>query len=111
MIKISICDDSPVYLEKLRDKITSIMERCRVRCSVSLFPSGKEFLKQHTEIPFDVVFLDIKMPDMDGFKVAERIRKTSENTVIIFVTTEDSMVYDSFSFQPFDFIQIGRAHV
>ncbi len=104
MIKISICDDSPVYLEKLRDKITSIMESCRVRCSVSLFPSGKEFLKQHTEIPFDVVFLDIKMPDMDGFKVAERIRKTSENTVIIFVTTEDSMVYDSFSFQPFDFI-------
>lgn len=104
MIKISVCDDSPVYLEKLRDKITRIMENCRVRCSVSVFPSGKEFLKQHGETPFDVIFLDIKMPDMDGFKVAEKLREISENTVIIFVTTEDAMVYDSFSFQPFDFI-------
>ena len=35
MIKISVCDDSPVYLEKLRDKITGIMENCRVQLTAS----------------------------------------------------------------------------
>lgn len=44
------------------------------------------------------------MPDIDGFEVAKRIRASLDTTQIVFVTTEDSLVYDSFDYQPFCFI-------
>ena len=47
------------------------------------------------------------MPEMNGFEAAKKLRKTSEKTYVIFVTTESSMVYDSFEFQPFYFLPKG----
>ena len=44
------------------------------------------------------------MPDIDGFKAAAELRKTTPDVKIIFITTEDNLVYDSFDFQPFAFI-------
>lgn len=104
MISVSICDDSRIFLEKLQKEISGSMTKYRIRHTVESFSTGKDFLERHKSAPFDVVFLDIKMPDMNGFQVAEKIREVSDKTVIIFVTTEDALVYDSFSFQPFDFI-------
>lgn len=104
MISVSICDDSRIFLEKLNREIAGSMTKFRIRHSIESFFTGREFLERHRENPFDVVFLDIKMPDMNGFQVAEEIRRISQKTIIIFVTTEDALVYDSFSFQPFDFI-------
>lgn len=104
MISVSICDDNKTFLEKLRGEVIGTMTKYRMSHTVQCFSTGKEFLEHHLNAPFDVVFLDIKMPDINGFQVAEKIRGISEKTVIVFVTTEDALVYDSFSFQPFDFI-------
>lgn len=76
---------------------------------ISNFVKGKEFIEQHRSSPFDVVFLDIKMPDIDGFEAAKQVRGISEKTYIIFVTTESGLVYDSFDYQPFYFIPKGNA--
>lgn len=104
MVLVSICDDNEIFLKKLRKEISEGMTKYKINHTVEVFSTGKEFLEHHKITPFDVVFLDIKMPDMNGFEVAKKIREVSDKTVIIFVTTEDTLVYDSFSFQPFDFI-------
>jgi CheY-like chemotaxis protein len=41
------------------------------------------------ETPFDVIFLDVQMPDVDGFEVCTRIRESSANrlTPIVFLTS------------------------
>lgn len=44
------------------------------------------------------------MPELNGFETAKQIRKISRDTYIIFITSESSLVYDSFDFQPFYFI-------
>ena len=44
------------------------------------------------------------MPEMNGFDVANRIRNLSEKTIIIFITTENHLVYESFDYRPFNFI-------
>lgn len=104
MIRAAICDDEASILDVLRELISTEFKRKGAEVSVDVFNSGGEFLRAHREEAFDAVFLDIRMPDMNGFDVAAEIRRHSEKTRIIFITTENALVYDSFSFQPFDFI-------
>ncbi|MDE6731774.1 MAG: LytTR family DNA-binding domain-containing protein [Oscillospiraceae bacterium] len=104
MIRAAICDDEAAILDVLRELISGEFEKQGAEISVDCFTSGGEFLNAHKNNPFDAVFLDIRMPDMNGFDVAAELRRHSEKTRIIFITTENALVYDSFSFQPFDFI-------
>ncbi len=104
MIKAAICDDEPAILDYLHKHISDEFKQRGVETQTKKFVSGKDFLNAHKAEPFDVVFLDIRMPDIGGFDVATELRKMTEKTYIIFVTTENTLVYDSFSFQPFDFI-------
>lgn len=104
MIRAAICDDEPTILDYLHEHISKEFKRQGADIHINKFTSGNDFLNAHKAEPFDVVFLDIKMPDIDGFEVAKELRSLSDNTQIIFVTTEDGLVYDSFDYQPFWFI-------
>lgn len=104
MITAAICDDEQAMLDYLYEHILAEFKRQGTDIQIDKFTSGKDFLNAHKAEPFEVVFLDIRMPDIDGFDVAAEIRGLSEKTYIIFITTENALVYDSFSFQPFDFI-------
>lgn len=104
MLTVAICDDNSQILDFLEKEIDQLMWDNETEHSISVFSSGKEFLEQHKKTHFDVVFLDIKMPEMDGFEVAAKMRDVFDKTYIIFVTNEESLVYDSFDFQPFYFI-------
>ncbi len=49
--------------------------------------SGKEGLKKFKDRKdFDLVFLDIKLPDLNGFEVLEQIKKTSPGTKVIIIS-------------------------
>lgn len=104
MITAAICDDEQTMLDYLYEHISVEFKRQGTDIKIGKFTSGKDFLNAHEAEPFDVVFLDIRMPDIDGFEVAKELRDSSDNTQIIFVTTEDGLVYDSFDYQPFWFI-------
>lgn len=104
MIRTAICDDEPAMLDYLCEHISEEFKRQGAEIQIDKFTSGNDFLKAHRAEPFDVVFLDIRMPDLDGFEIATELRKLTEKTYIIFITTVNAPVYDSFCFQPFDFI-------
>ncbi len=49
--------------------------------------SGKEGLRKLNERKdFDLVFLDVKLPDLNGLDVLEQIKKTSPHTKVIIIT-------------------------
>lgn len=52
---------------------------------------------------FDVIFLDIEMGQADGITVARKIRETDKNVLIIYVTSHESYMQESFSVRPFRF--------
>lgn len=103
-MRVAICDDKKIYLDLLERSISQEFNKHEVAFEISTYLNGEAFVAHHMQEPFDVVFLDIIMPDVDGFEVAKRIRKISNNTYVIFVTTESCLVYDSFDFKPFNFI-------
>lgn len=103
-MKAAVCDDNKSMLEFISMQIAECAEAHGISCEISSFLSGTDFIAEQRKNAFDIVFLDIKMPDSDGFEVAKRIRDASDSTQIVFVTTEDSLVYESFDYQPFWFI-------
>lgn len=111
MLRIAICDDDKTMLEFISQKTEALFTESGIGHTMRRFLSGAEFLKAHKDDPFDVVFLDIAMPGMNGFDVAKEMRGLFRKTYIIFVTTESSLVYESFDFQPFYFIPKGSPEI
>lgn len=52
----------------------------------------------------DLIFLDIDMPDKDGFALANYIRKHKIDTAIIFVTAFNQYAIDAFKVAAFDYL-------
>lgn len=111
MMYVAICDDNKPMLDFLEEKVGDMLTKNGMCYEISAFLSSRDFLESHVKHPFDVIFLDIVMPETDGFEVAKQIRKISKDTYIIFITTESSLVYESFDFQPFYFIPKSKPKI
>jgi len=48
--------------------------------------NGHEALGKVRAMPFDLVFTDLRMPDMDGVELTEAIKTVNPNTVVIWMT-------------------------
>lgn len=111
MLRIAIVDDKKIFLDIMKRKTVNIFNEYEIDFTVCDFNNGESFLREHKQEVFDVVFLDIIMPQNNGFKVAQEIRRKSTKTYIIFVTTEDQLIYDSFDFQPFFFLPKDKVEI
>lgn len=85
---IVVVDDDIVNLRTARD---ILLER---GMKVSTARSGKDFLRFMESKRPDLVLLDIRMPEMDGFEVYQRLREFEKqegipNTPVIFLTSEE----------------------
>ena len=101
MIRIAICDDEEYYRETIRNVILDRENKENV--VFYEFESGEEFLQQLWQ-KYDLVFMDIKMPGIDGNKTAQAFRKINEEAVLIFCTNYSSPTTDSFKVQPYRYI-------
>lgn len=104
MIRAAICDDDPTILNYLHEHISKEFSRQGSEVQINKFTSGNNFLNAHEAKLFDTVFLDIDMPEISGFDIAEKINEISE-PLIIFVTSHDELVFSSIKFRPFRFIR------
>lgn len=62
-------------------------------------------LKEQSKNEFDVLFLDIDMPETSGIDVANQIRKYNDNIIIIFVTNMEQLVFETIKYSPFRFVR------
>lgn len=85
-IKIALVDDQKLFRSGLR-MIISKSERCEV---VFEAENGKQFFERLAFEPVDLVILDVEMPEMDGTKTLERIRKEQEHIKVIMLTMHES---------------------
>lgn len=85
MIKIAVVDDEKKQLSLLKKYIDKISVENKISFSVSLYDNSVVFITNYKS-DFDIIFLDIDMPHMDGFSLAKKIRETDPSVIIIFIT-------------------------
>lgn len=104
MIRIAICDDNKAFIKYMTKAVKrEFATHTTVKFEIESYTSSELFFYHHSIKPFDVVFLDIDMPELDGFQLASKL-SVSNNCYIIFVTSHPELVYDSLYFRPLNFI-------
>jgi DNA-binding LytR/AlgR family response regulator len=86
-MRIAICDDIRIHAEELAQLVVRYYGET---VNLSIFVSGKSLISaisNQSKPPFDLIFLDILMPGLDGVTVAKNIRQCNDEVPIIFVTS------------------------
>jgi DNA-binding LytR/AlgR family response regulator len=66
--------------------------------------SAGEALRLLADAPVDVIFCDIKMPDLDGIELARITSRFADRPQVVFVTAYDDRAVDAFELQAVDYL-------
>ena len=84
MIQVAIVEDDTSARARIRECLDYVAVETQVVFDIHEFSSGFSFIGQY--VPgFDIVFMDIEMPGMNGMDTARALRKMDSNVVLIFV--------------------------
>ena len=92
-MRIAICDDNRQDIETLRAYLVGGAENYVIDC----FESGESFISEAKKNSYDLVFMDVYLPDEDGISVIRKPRDIAPKSVVVFTTVSDSHAVDAFS--------------
>ena len=75
---------------------------------IDYFNQSIDFFNCVEKFSYDVVFLDIDMPEINGFVIAGDLKSINPNMTIIFVSNLENLVIDSIRYRPLAFIRKSR---
>ncbi|MCQ2104753.1 MAG: LytTR family DNA-binding domain-containing protein [Fibrobacter sp.] len=95
-----IVDDEPLARKRMQSLLEPYASEIEV---VGEAGSGIQAIERIKELLPDVVFLDIQMPDMDGFDVLHKLEK-DEVPLVIFTTAYDNFAVQAFNEDTVDYL-------
>jgi two-component system copper resistance phosphate regulon response regulator CusR len=82
---------------------------------ISMARDGRTALEKSADASFDVILLDVMLPQINGLEVARRLRKREENTPVLMLTARDTVSdiinglnagADDYLTKPFSFLEL-----
>ena len=102
MLLIAVCDDIPIECADIAKQIETILKQSNTDFMIKKFFGGLELIQSRES--FDIIFLDIKMPNINGMELAKQIRKQGRQSLIIFITSASEYVFDAFDVEAFQYL-------
>lgn len=99
-MKVLIVDDEPLAREELSYLLSQNINVEQIDEADSIEEAENQMQKQ----VFDIIFLDIRLGDDNGFELAQRIRKISSRPRIIFATAYSEYAVDAFEVNAIDYV-------
>ena len=100
MLRVLVVDDEAPALEEQ----AYLLRRDSRVLDVTTASSGEEALRALERDSFDAVFLDIRMPGLDGLDVGRLIARFAQPPDIVFVTAFDDFALDAFELEATDYV-------
>ena len=97
-LKIAICDDDIIVCEELQRKLKEIS----VDSDFRIIQNGEVLLMEAER--FDLLFLDIEMPQINGLELAKMLRQSGYAGEIIFLTSHDEVMAEGYKVHAFRFL-------
>jgi DNA-binding LytR/AlgR family response regulator len=95
-LNVAICDDNKIFRDQLFARL-SLIDFFKDG-NYTFYENGSALVNALSpSAPFDFVFLDVDMPEMDGIEAGKRIYECSPKTIIIFISN-----YPQYAIEAFD---------
>jgi DNA-binding LytR/AlgR family response regulator len=105
-IKIAVCDDDIEICSHIENILMAILTHKFSKYEVDIFYSGEKLCKEMDRTKYDLVFLDIELPQMNGVEIGKYIREIKKDNItqIVYVSSMQEYAMELFKVRPLDFL-------
>lgn len=103
MINVAIVEDEVSEADLLASYLERFSETSEEKFNLFRFTDPVVFLTKYTG-KFDIIFLDINMPYMNGMEAAKKLRAIDADVAIVFVTNMAKYAVNGYEVNAFDFL-------
>lgn len=105
-MKFALCDDEPMYLEELAASLKEyFLAYPQEKISISFFSDGNNLLDNLSITEqYDIYFLDIIMPGINGIALGHQLRQEGITGTIIYLTSSPEYALDSYRVRAYDYL-------
>uniref|UniRef100_UPI0018F09BE4 response regulator n=1 Tax=Vibrio cholerae TaxID=666 RepID=UPI0018F09BE4 len=96
-----LADDEPLLRHHLNKLLAELWPALEIVASAENGQIALQAIEQHQP---DVVFLDIRMPKMDGIEVARRLLQQPKVPLVVFITAYDEYAVSAFETHAIDYL-------
>jgi two-component system response regulator LytT len=104
-LKVVILDDDRNILSILTAASDSLFAQKGVKAEIRNYYDPEICLKEILSSSADLLLLDIDMPKIDGISFAKRLQSMGISLSVIFVSSMEDRVFETFSVHPFGFVR------
>ncbi len=102
-VNIAVIEDEKAELELLCNALDEFGKRRGITFCRHIFGYATEFLENWSP-NYDIVFMDIQLPDLDGISAAKKLREKDKSVVLVFVTNFAQFAVNGYEVNAADFI-------
>lgn len=102
-MRIAVVEDEQATRAKTVEYIRRFQKEHSLDITVDEYADGKELIRASNQ-RYDLIFLDIEMKEMNGLTAAEKIRKTDEYVLLVFLTHMSGYAIRGYAVQASDYI-------
>ena len=101
-MKILICDDSDNSINDIQNLLDKYENTHSVKFETTAFKSGEELI--HKTESFDIAFVDIEMPGVNGLALTKHLKTVNPNIIIFIVTSFNGYLDDAMDLNVFRYL-------
>lgn len=103
ILDIAIVEDTREHAEVLKEYCAKFSCKEKIQINLRTYDSGVSFLNDDKQ-KYDLIFLDIDLPKINGMDVAIDIRKNDSATIIVFITNLAQYAISGYKVDALDYI-------
>jgi len=108
ILTIGICDDDEICLERVIACIKgnrNLFQMEYFNVKILSYNSPDKIMRAFADVAFNLVILDIEMPDINGFHIAKVLQNKYPEIHLAFISNHDNYVFDAYDFEVLRFIR------
>lgn len=102
-MNIAIVEDLTAHTEAIKRYLIKFFTKNNDSFSIKAYSNAVAFLDNYSG-KYDVVFMDINMPYLNGMDAAKKLRELDEKCVLIFITSLAQYAIEGYEVNAFDYI-------
>ncbi len=103
MIKIAVVEDQKKWSDLIASFLNQYKQETKTSFEVFYFTNGEDFIQNYKK-NYDLIFMDVAMPKMNGLETSKALRKIDSEVCLVFLTEMAQYAIEGYEVNAYDFL-------